>query len=77
MGFSARLPLYYDVNSIRSIWVKSGGKPSDISNISNISDLWFELIHKATNGANVTVNDLIKNILIDFPKNQLLQKYVS
>lgn len=69
--------LYYDVNSIRSIWVKSGGKPSDISNISNISDLWFELIHKATNGANVTVNDLIKNILTDFPKNQPLQKYVS
>ena len=69
--------LYYDVNSIRSIWVKSGGKPSDISNISNISDLWFELIHKATNGANVTIDDLIKNILVDFPKNKSLSKYVN
>lgn len=69
--------IYYDVNSIRSIWVKSGGKPSDISNISNISDLWFELIHKATNGANVTINNLIKNILIDFPNNKLLQQYVN
>lgn len=68
--------LYYDVNSIRNIWVRSGGKPSDISNISNISDLWFELIHKASNGANVTVNDLIKNTLIDFPKNQSLQQYL-
>lgn len=68
--------LYYDVNSIRNIWVRSGGKPSDISNISNVSDLWFELIHKATNGANVTVNDLIKNTLIDFPKNQSLQQYL-
>ncbi|NNP77820.1 hypothetical protein A7P54_15550 [Acinetobacter sp. Ac_3412] len=68
--------LYYDVNSIRSIWVRSGGKPSDISNISNVSDLWFELIHKATNGANVTVNDLIQNILTDFPKNQSLKKYL-
>ena len=68
--------LYYDVNSIRSIWVKSGGKPSDISNMSNISDLWFELIHKANNGSNVTINDLVKNMLIDFPKNQSLQQYL-
>lgn len=68
--------LYYDVNSIRSLWVRSGGKPSDISNMSNVSDLWFELIHKATNGSNVTVNDLFKNILIDFPKNQSLQQYL-
>ncbi|EPP8768025.1 effector-associated domain EAD1-containing protein [Acinetobacter baumannii] len=68
--------LYYDVNSIRNLWVRSGGKLSDISNISNISDLWFELICKATNGSNVTINDLIKNTLIDFPKNQSLQQYL-
>ena len=68
--------LYYDVNSIRSIWVKSGGKPSDISNMSNISDLWFDLIHKANNGSNVTINDLVKNMMMEFPKNQSLQQYL-
>lgn len=69
--------LYYDVNSIRSIWVKSGGKPSEVSSISNIHDLWFELLYKANNGANVTINEIVKNALIDFPKNQVLQQYIK
>ncbi|MFH4065302.1 hypothetical protein WAI74_14600, partial [Acinetobacter baumannii] len=58
--------------------------PSCNLNFSNLGKLYLQrlyatkpLIHKATNGANVTIDDLIKNILVDFPKNKSLSKYVN
>lgn len=69
--------LYYDINSIRALWVRSGGKPSDISNINNISDLWFDLIFKASNGSIVTIKKLVDKAVLDFPQNDYLKKYID
>jgi len=69
--------LYSTTESIRSVWIKAGGKSSEVENNPHAEDLWLILWQKSQNGARVTPSQLLNIILRDYPKNSDLLSYVE
>lgn len=69
--------LYSTTESIRSIWIKAGGKPSEVENNPNSEDLWLMLWQKSQNGARVTPSQLLNIISRDYPNNSVLLSFVE
>lgn len=69
--------LYPDVREARALWVRAGGKTSDIENIPRPRDLWQHIWTQSVNGARVRPISILKLAQADFPINQLLAHHIS
>jgi nucleoside phosphorylase len=68
---------YPDVKDARALWVRAGGKASEVENISRPQDLWQRLWMRSTHGAAVRPEALLGAALEDLPGNTVLLHYLK
>lgn len=68
---------YPDVRDARALWVRAGGKASEVENISRPRDLWQRLWLHSMQGASVRPVALLKAALDDLPNNPVLLHYTT
>lgn len=68
---------YPDVRDARALWVRAGGKASEVENISRPQDLWQRLWVRSTQGASVRPVALLGAALEDAPNNLLLLHHLT
>ena len=68
---------YPDVRDARALWVRAGGKASEVENISRPRDLWQRLWLHSMQGASVRPVALLKAALHGLPNNLVLLHYTT
>jgi hypothetical protein len=68
---------YPDVKDARALWMRAGGKTSEVENISRPQDLWQRLWMRSTQGASVRPEALLRAALEDLPGNMVLLRYLK
>lgn len=68
---------YPDVRDARALWVRSGGKASQVENIPNPRDLWQRLWQASRQGAAARPEAILVEALADLPANITLQNYLA
>lgn len=68
---------YPDVRDARALWVRAGGKESEVENISRPQDLWQRLWLRSTQGASVRPAALLRAALEDLPNNLVLMQHLK
>ncbi|MDP2312199.1 MAG: hypothetical protein Q8P41_04785 [Pseudomonadota bacterium] len=63
---------YPDVRDARAVWVRAGGRNSEVENIPRPRDLWQNLWLRSLRGANVRPAAVLKVALEDLPNNSTL-----
>jgi Effector-associated domain 1 len=69
--------MYPDLEAARSIWVRAGGKRSEIENIAHPRDLWQRFWLKSLQGAAVRPAVLLRTVLTEAPNNTVIAHYLS
>lgn len=64
---------YIDRDQIRDLWIRAGGRASDIPHIPRVRDLWRELLRLASSGTLADPTALIQCALEDRPENVILR----
>lgn len=67
--------LFPTTESIRAIWVKAGGRNSEVENNPRSEDLWLTMWQKASYGARVHPLQLLKTVLMEYPNNPIISSY--
>lgn len=68
---------YPDTADARSLWERAGGRRRDVENNPRPVDLWQRVWIRCEQGAIVTQFELLQAVLLDFPNNKIIQKYLS
>ena len=68
---------YADRDQIRDLWLRSGGRSSDVPHMNRVRDLWRELFRLASSGALANPRDLVEHALEDLPSNTVLLRYLG
>jgi nucleoside phosphorylase len=68
---------YPDVSNARALWIRAGGKASEVESISRPQDLWQRLWIRSTQGAPVRPEALLRAALEDLPGNAVLVHYLK
>ncbi|MCY1005808.1 TIR domain-containing protein [Nannocystis pusilla] len=68
---------YPDVRDARAVWVRAGGKASDVENIARPRDLWQRLWLQSRQGAAVRPAALLRAALDDLPNNTVLLEHIE
>lgn len=63
--------LYPDMQDIRSVWERAGGKVSDIENLPRPRDLWQRIWGRCNKGAAVKPRQLLLAVIQDYPENEV------
>lgn len=67
--------LFPTTESIRAIWVRAGGRNSEVENNPRSEDLWLLMWQKANSGARVSPSQLLKAVSVDYPNNSVISSY--
>lgn len=68
---------YLDVRDARAVWVRAGGKNSDVENVPRPNDLWQNLWLRSLRGASVRPAALLRAVLDDLPNNSVVIHHLS
>lgn len=68
---------YPDAQSVRAIWVRAGGRASEVENIARPEDLWQRLWSLSMQGAAVRPQALLAAAREDLPLNAVLAQYAA
>lgn len=68
---------YPDVRDARALWVRAGGKASQVENIPSPRDLWQKLWQASMQGAAARPEAILTEALADLPENKTLQHYLA
>lgn len=69
--------IYPDVDAARSVWVRAGGKRSEIESIAHPRDLWQRIWLKSVQGAAVRPAVLLRTVLDEAPNNTVIAHHHS
>ncbi|MBL4704943.1 MAG: hypothetical protein JKY54_10500 [Flavobacteriales bacterium] len=69
--------LYPDVSEVRLLWERAGGSPREIENVPRPRDLWQRIWKRCTQGAVVSPQALLNEILVDYPSNAVISKHLD
>ena len=68
---------YPDVQDARAVWVRAGGRGSEVENISRPRDMWQKIWLRSTQGASVTPKNLLISASTDLPNNSIITHYLN
>lgn len=68
---------YPDISDARAVWVRAGGRNSDIASNSRPKDMWLNIWQKSVNGAAVKPTDLLNTVAHDYPESDLIKSFLT
>jgi hypothetical protein len=68
---------YPDVRDARAVWIRAGGKGSELENIARPKDMWQKVWLRSTQGASVTPKALLISVASDLPNNSIITHYLN
>jgi nucleoside phosphorylase len=69
--------LYPDMQDIRSVWERAGGRASEVENLPRPRDLWQRIWRRCNNGAAVSPFQLLTAVTQDYPSNKIFTQILS